>query len=123
MHFSLRLHKKKTKNRPNIEVEKRELQRQIDALLAKPSMTATERKQVDVLLSKVANLRGTEERKARLAAAMADVGLPMNDEQHAEKFEGAFNRYLRSGEESEVRTYSALSTAGVPIPQGFMSAY
>jgi len=107
----------------NIEVEKRELQRQIDALLAKPSMTATERKQVDVLLSKVANLRGTEERKARLAAAMADAGLPMNDEQRSERIERAFNKYVRTGDESEVRTYSALSTAGVPIPQNFLASY
>ena len=107
----------------SIEVEKRELQRQIDALLAKPNLSASEQKQADLLMSKVANLRSHEERKTRLAAAMADVGLPMNDEQRAAKYEGAFNRYLRGGDEAEIRTYAPLSTAGVPIPQGFMGAY
>jgi HK97 family phage major capsid protein len=114
---------KKENTEMSIEVEKRELQRQIDALLAKPNLSASEQKQADLLMSKVANLRSHEERKARLAVAMADAGLPLNDEQRAEKFESAFNRYLRGGDAEEIRTYAPLSTAGVPIPQGFAAAY
>jgi HK97 family phage major capsid protein len=41
-------------------------------------------------------------------------------EQRAAKHEGAFRKYLR-GDDSEIRT--ALSTAGVPIPQSFAAAY
>ena len=107
----------------SISIEQRELQLQIDALLAKPSLSVSERKQCDLLMSKSANLRSHEERKARLAAAMADAGLPMNEEQRAAKFEGAFNRYLHSGDAAEIRTYAPLSTAGVPVPQGFAVAY
>jgi len=47
-----------------------------------------------------------------------------SDEEHrAAKYEGAFNRYLRGGDAAEIRTYAAMTTAGVPIPQGFMSSY
>lgn len=109
----------------NIEVEKRELQRQIDTLLAKPSMTATERKQCDLLMSKVANLRSQEERKARLASAMADVGMPVTEEQRGAKIERAFDFYVRTGDASELRTYSPESTtsAGVLIAQQWAGAY
>src|SRR5262249_41148580 len=44
-------------------------------------------------------------------------------EYRAAKMEGAFNRYLRTGDASELRTYTPLSTSGVPIPQGFNAAY
>jgi len=110
----------------NLAVEKRELQRQIDALLAKPSMTASERKQCDALLSKVADIRGQEDRQARLAAVLDETRSEReesNPEYRQAKFESAFNRYLRTGDASELRTYTPLSTAGVPVPQGFLAAY
>lgn len=105
--------------------QKREYQRQIDVLLAKPSMSASERKQCDALLSKVADIRATEERQARLDTVLAETRSDReaaSPEYRAAKIEGAFNRYLR-GDDSEIRTYSPLSTAGVPIPQGFYAAY
>jgi HK97 family phage major capsid protein len=109
----------------NIEVEKRELQRQIDALLAKPSLTTSERKQCDLLMSKVANLRSTEERRARVEAMAAEVGLPVSDEQRAKKIERAFDFYVRSGDASELRTYAPEDTtsAGVLIPQQWAGSY
>ena len=110
----------------NLAVEKRELQRQIDALLAKPSMTASERKQCDALLSKVADIRGQEDRQSRLDSVLAETRSEReesNPEYRQAKFESAFNRYLRTGDASELRTYVPLSTSGVPVPQGFLSAY
>jgi HK97 family phage major capsid protein len=119
--------KKKPKEEPRImdvSIERKTLQLQIDGLLAKPSLNASERKQCDLLMSKVANLRSQEERKARLASAMAEVGLPMNEERSA-KIERAFDFYVRSGDASELRTYSPESTtsAGVLIAQQWAGAY
>jgi HK97 family phage major capsid protein len=45
------------------------------------------------------------------------------DEHRAAKHEVAFARYLRTGDSSELRTYTPLSTVGVPVPQGFLAAY
>ncbi len=45
-----------------------------------------------------------------------------NDERSA-KIERALNFYVRTGDESEIRTYTALSTSGVPVPEGFNAAY
>jgi HK97 family phage major capsid protein len=108
----------------DFSIERKTLQLQIDGLLTKTSMTAAERKQADLLMSKVANLRSQEERKARLASAMADVGIPMNEERSA-KIERAFDFYVRSGDVSELRTYSPESTtsAGVLIAQQWAGAY
>jgi HK97 family phage major capsid protein len=108
----------------DVSIERKTLQLQIDGLLAKPSLNASERKQCDLLMSKVANLRSQEERKARLASAMAEVGLPMNEECSA-KIERAFDFYVRSGDASELRTYSPESTtsAGVLIAQQWAGAY
>ena len=107
----------------NLAAEKRELQSKIDSLLSKSHLTASERKTVDGYLSRVADIRGTEDRQARLAEETRKA-FPANEEEHrAAKFEGAFNRYLRGADESELRTYAPLSTAGVPIPQGFMASY
>jgi len=107
----------------NLAAEKRELQSKIDSLLSKSHLTATERKTVDGYLSRVADIRGTEDRQARLVEETRKA-FPANEEEHrAAKYEGAFNRYLRGGDEAEIRTYAPLSTAGVPIPQGFAAAY
>jgi len=57
---------------------------------------------------------------------MADVGLPMNDEQRSEKFEAAFNKFIRTGETGELRVYSPMSDAvegAFIVPQGFAAAY
>lgn len=110
----------------NLAVEKRELQRQIDALLAKPSTTASERKQCDALLSKVADIRAMEERQARLDEATAghlrgsEADRP---EYRQAKIEGAFQRYLRTGNSEELRTYVPMTTSDVPLPESFNAKY
>jgi HK97 family phage major capsid protein len=53
---------------------------------------------------------------------LTDDSAVMVDESRDAKHEGAFKRYLR-GDAEEIRTYSAMTTSGVPIPQGFMAAY
>ena len=102
----------------DISIERRDLQRQIDALLAKPSLTHSERKQCDLLMSKAANLRSDDERRARVAAMAKESGLP-NDEEQAVK---EVRDYLKYGREA--RTYSGLSVAvdgsgGYFVPQPF----
>jgi HK97 family phage major capsid protein len=107
----------------DVSIEKT-LQLQIDGLLAKPKLSASEQTQANLLMSKLANLRSQEERKARLASAMADVGIPMNEERSA-KIERAFDFYVRSGDASELRTYSPESTtsAGVLVAQQWAGEY
>src|SRR5262249_36723072 len=112
----------------NLVEQRRDLQLQIDAHYAKPSMTTSERKHVDVLLSKVADIRRLEDRQARLDEVMHETRgerEAASPEYHAAKSNGAFARYIRNGEaaEAELRTYAALSTAGVTIPEGFASQY
>lgn len=92
-----------------ISIERRELQRQIDALLAKVSLTPSERKQCDLLMSKAAALRGDDERRARVSALAKEVGLPVTAEERAEKVEKAFENFIRTGDEAEFRTYSPMS--------------
>jgi HK97 family phage major capsid protein len=108
-----------------VSIERRTLQLQIDGLLAKPKLTASEQTQANLLMSKLANLRSHEERKARLASAMADVGLPMNDEQRSAKIERAFDFYVRSGDASELRTYAPENTTsqGVLVAPQWAGAY
>jgi len=112
-----------------LQKQRQSLQAQIDGLL-KPSSTPTERKQADVLLSKLADIRGQEERQARLDAAMRETRHEREENQNqnqpehrAAKIEGAFKAYVRTGDSTELRTYAPLSTAGVPVPQGFAAAY
>ena len=105
--------------------QRQSLQAQIDGLL-KPGSTPTERKQADVLLSKLADIRAQEERQARLDAAMRETRHEREENQpehRAAKIEAAFNFYVRTGDSSELRTYAALKTADVPVPQGFAAAY
>lgn len=99
----------------DVSIERRELQRQIDALLAKPSLTPSERKQCDLLMSKAANLRGDDERRARVNALAKEIGLPTSEEERASlRF-----RDLLLGKQT--RTYTPLSTTADPqlIAQGF----
>jgi HK97 family phage major capsid protein len=111
--------------RVNLLAEKRELQRQIDALLAKPSgMSASERKQCDALLSKVADIRAQEQRYARLDDATAETNRASEAErQRTIKIEGAFQHYLRTADSTELRTYTPMTTADTPIPELFYAAY
>ncbi|MBV9887567.1 MAG: phage major capsid protein [Acidobacteria bacterium] len=121
----------------NLVEQRAALQTQIDGLLSKPSMTATERKQCDALLSKVADIRAQEARQARLDAALQETrGEREADspEYRAAKHESEFGRYaLGQGPDAalvtlrvdgkQVRTYTPMSIPGVPMPEGFLSAY
>jgi HK97 family phage major capsid protein len=96
----------------NYELERRELQRKIDALLSKPSLTASEQKQADLLMSQVANLRSDEERQLRLAKALESCGLPYTPPATGDKLTQqqeleSFRKYVAYG---ETRTYSPLSS-------------
>ncbi len=109
-----------------ISNERRELESQIDALLAKGKLTASEEKQADLLMAKAKLLRNDEERQARAASLLKEVAgdLPVNEDEHrAAKHEGAFRHYVTTGDASEVRTYTPLSTSGVAVPEGFYAAY
>lgn len=96
--------------------ERRELQRKIDALLAKPSLTPSERKQCDLLMSQAAGLRSTDERRARMNALAQEIGLPVTAEERDAKAEKAFEKFIRTSDESEYRTYS-------PMSDGVQGAY
>jgi HK97 family phage major capsid protein len=118
--------KQKEKIEMNIEMERRALQGQIDQLLSKSSLTPSESKQADLLMSRVALLRDTEDRQARAKSLVDETrkDSPVNDEEHrAAKYEGAFNRYLRGAGVEEIRSYAPLSTSGVPLPQLFLASY
>jgi HK97 family phage major capsid protein len=118
------------RNNMNLAVEKRELQRQIDALLAKPSMTASERKACDALLSKVADIRGQEDRQARLNSVLAETRADVEEdrpEYRNAKYEAAFRCYMRTADAdaTELRTYSPedSNSGSVLIPQSWSAAY
>jgi HK97 family phage major capsid protein len=87
----------------NFDLEKRDLQRELDNYLMKPTLTVSERKQCDVLLGKLKDLRSDEERVARanqLAKEFnwAPVQTP-TDEQRSKTAEiESFRRYMASGE-------------------------
>ena len=103
-----------------VELERRELQNQIDSLLAKENLTASERKQCDLLMSKAKSLRSQEERQARLAAAMAETGQTLNDEQRRNSDLEEFRNYVAYGQLPERRTYSPLTEdSGFIVPLSF----
>jgi HK97 family phage major capsid protein len=112
------------------DLEKKDLQRSIDGLLAKPHLTATERKQMDGLLSKLANLRSPEELQLRFDKTLGkEFNFDPRSEQEkrarAEKTTQAFEMYLRSGSLGEYRTYApeSTSTAGALTPQLWAGDY
>lgn len=109
-----------------LEKERREIQLQIDELLARPKLTASEEKKCDLLLSRAKDLREQEARHARAAAlheeTRKDAPEIETPELRAAKHMGEFNRYIR-GNDSNIRSYSPMSTSGVPLPEGFLAAY
>ena len=105
--------------------EKHELQRQIDALLAKPSLTPSERKQCDLLMSKAASLRSDEERRARAAKVLEEIGLPVPVIEEASAVTGekreAAKRFRDLLVGQSLRTYTPMSKAlqSQTLAQGF----
>jgi HK97 family phage major capsid protein len=108
------------------ELERRELQRQIDSYLAKPSLTASERKACDLLMSKMANLRSDDERVSKFNSVAGSLGLPKivrptEEQRSKEEVRDAFHAYITTG---EMRTYSGMNTVtgssgGFLIPADF----
>ena len=85
------------------ELEKRELQRELDGYLSRPNLTATERKQCDVLLGKLKDLRSDEERVSKANQLAKEFGWPevkpVSDEQRSKTAEiESFRRYMATGE-------------------------
>jgi HK97 family phage major capsid protein len=113
----------------SLKENKANITKQIQDFLAKPHLTATERSKLSALNGQLASIRSTEERAARAEATLAEARkeIPVTDgeEFREAKFDGAFARYLRTGESAkdELRTYAGLTTSGVPIPEGFNAKY
>lgn len=110
----------------NISEQKRELQSKIDGLLAKPHLDATMRKQVDGLLSRLADVRQDEQRAAQSKALMAELGVatPVEEESRSAADQlSAFRKYISTGRDEEIRTYTPMTTGGIPLPQPFYAAY
>jgi len=109
-----------------LQEQKEQLRTKISALTAKPNLTATERTQLNALIAQAADIRATEQRQERASALVQETkkDLPEvdTDELRQLKHEGAFRKYLR-GDAEEIRTYSAMTTSGVPIPEGFAAKY
>jgi HK97 family phage major capsid protein len=85
------------------ELQKRELQRELDGYLSRPNLTATERKQCDVLLGKLKDLRSDEERVSKANELAKEFGWPevkaVSDEQRSKTAEiESFRRYISTGE-------------------------
>lgn len=97
-------------------LEKRELQRQIDALLAKPSLNPSERAKCDLLISKMANLRSDDERIAKFNSIADSVGLqkivPASEEQRSKK---EFRNFLLGAAEKRTTMTEASTGALVPV--------
>jgi HK97 family phage major capsid protein len=97
------------------QLEKRELQRQIDAYLAKPQLSQSEQKKCDLLLSQMANFRSRAERVAKLKQVAERAGEKIDlraIENPTEERKASFElrKTLLHGEEH--RTYSAMSLSG-----------
>jgi HK97 family phage major capsid protein len=98
-----------------VEIKRNELKRQIDAFLAKEKLTISERKQCDLAMSQLANLRTEDERRSKIALLGNELGLNFNvtaptEEQRNKNAElEAFKRYMQYG--TNLRTYVPMSDA------------
>ena len=93
------------------DVTRAELRRQIDGFLAKEKLTATEKTQCNLLMSKLADLRSDDERRAKAAQVAKELGIPYNVEAPTQKDAEleAFLSYMMRG--IEHRTYQPMSDA------------
>src|SRR5258708_6187921 len=88
----------------DVSIERRQLQRHIDSLLAKPSLTPSERTQSYLLKSNAGSLGSDDERRERVSALAKEMGLPISEEERAAEAEKDFESYLRTGEISHIST-------------------
>jgi HK97 family phage major capsid protein len=93
-----------------VEIQRNELKRKIDAFLSKEKLTISERKQCDLAMSTLANLKTNDERRSKAAQVAKELGLPYHAELPTEKDNEleAFRSYMAHG---ETRTYSPMSDA------------
>ncbi len=106
------------------DVTRAELRRQIDGFLAKEKLTATEKTQCNLLMSKLADLRSDDERRAKAAQVAKELGLPYNVEAPTQKDAEleAFRAYMLRGEQ---RTYTPMSDAvqgAYVVPAAFFTS-
>src|SRR5258708_26280182 len=85
------------------------LLREARALAENPNATKADLKLADVKIAQASGLKTTYERQVRLADAMGvpvseiTKGVVSEEQRNAVKEREAFNRYLRGGDESELR--------------------
>lgn len=109
-----------------------QLQREMDGLLAQPSISKENRKRADMLMSKIAGIRdmGMSTDEAHRALAV-EYGREINATPEQRAHEDLFRRYLR-GEDMEQRDtliagansilYTPGNTGGFLVPQSFYEA-
>jgi HK97 family phage major capsid protein len=110
----------------NFEQEKRELRSKIDALLAKTPLTTTDSKKADLLMAKLSDLKADESRAAQAKAVLAEmsVSTPVEEAHRSAADQmAAFRNYISTGRDEEIRTYTPMTTGGIPLPAPFYSAY
>jgi HK97 family phage major capsid protein len=122
--------KKNSMSMTQYDLDKLDIKRELDALLAKPHLGASDRKRSDLLLTKMANMRSEEELLLRFDKTIAkefnfDPKTAPEKRARAERTAQAFEMYLRSGSLGEYRTYApeSTSTAGALIPQQWAGDY
>ena len=109
-----------------VELERKELTRQIDGFLAQSKLTREDQKRCDALMAKLANLKSEDERRSKIAQVGSELGLNFNASAptEASATERDLRNYFAYGKEA--RTYTGLSVAtdsagGFLVPQTIYS--
>jgi HK97 family phage major capsid protein len=90
------------------EIERRDAQRQLDELLARPSLSVSDRKIVDGLLGKLKNLHDDQERAERAQAVIDETRKDLDPSAYLSEEKNA-SLELRAMLRGETRTYSAMN--------------
>src|SRR5260370_12914106 len=92
-----------------VELERKELTRQIDGFWAKRKLTREDQKRCDALMAKLANLKSEDERRSKIAQVGSELGLNFNASTptEASATERDLRNYFAYGKEA--RTYAGMS--------------
>jgi HK97 family phage major capsid protein len=92
------------------ELERKDLHRQLDLILAQTKISKEDQKRADGLLSKIASLRSDDERRSLAAKTAKEMGIPYSISAPTQKDTEleAFRSYMLRG---ELRTYTPMSDA------------
>src|SRR5437879_5861014 len=108
------------------ELERKDLHRQLDVILAQTKISKEDQKRADGLLSKIASLRSDDERRSLAAKTAKEMGIPYNvtAPTEASATEHDLRNYFAYGKEA--RTYAGMSVAtdasgGFLVPQTIYS--